>query len=243
MNKIMITKEKNLLNPISLFSGAFMILLFSSFSTTALSLESANAFGNAEFKLSLDNSLVSFTGRYLGDKDVNVINWITASDENTDYFTLERSIDNGPFEEIAKVDAKSTSSAEALYSFDDTEILMGGIYNYRLQQVSSNDSSVWSDLVSVNVRRLQELEPSVKVFPDTVSELVNVDIVKGESDVVSVDLFDLRGKSVEINNVKAHAGGSFASVQIPVKELPKASYILRVDVGNQVFIKKVTLVE
>ncbi len=243
MYKIIVNKENNFLYPISLFSAAFMILLFSSFSTTSLSLETTDTFGDAEFKLSLDNSLVSFTGRYLGDKDVNIINWITASDENTDYFTLERSIDNGPFEEIGKVDAKSTGSAEALYSFDDTEILIGGIYNYRLQQVSRNDSSVWSDLVSINVRRLVESETSVKVFPDTASELVNVDIVKGESDVVSVNLFDLRGKSVTINNVNVFAGGSFASVQIPVTKLPKATYILRIDVGNQVFIKKVTLVE
>lgn len=242
MNKIIINKERDMLYPTALFRAGCMILLFSSLIIN-ISLGSASTFDYTDFNLSVDNSLVSFNGRYLGNKDLNVINWITVSDENTHYFILERSIDNGQFEEIAKVDAKSTGGAEALYSFNDIEISFGGIYNYRLKQVSSYESSVLSDLISINVRRLKESKTSVKVFPDTATEIVNVDIVKGEADVVSVNLFDLTGKIITLHNVDVIAGGSFATVQIPVEKLPKAAYILRIDVGNQVFTKKVSLVD
>lgn len=228
-------------SPIILFCAVCMIFLFSSFSTKASSGSTSN-FENAKFNMSLDNSLLSFTGRYVEDKDLNVINWIAPSDKNTDFFTLERSIENGEFEVIAKLDAKGTGGVEALYSFNDKDISFGGTYNYRVQQVSSDSSSVYSDLISIKVHRLQS-EPSVKVFPDPASELVNVDIVKGKADVVSVNLFDLTGKEIALSNVNVSAGGSFASIQIPVKELARAAYILRINVGDQVFAKKVKLVK
>ena len=69
-----------------------------------------------------------------------------------------------------------------------------------------------------------------------------MDIVKGESDVVSVKLFDLTGKVMTMNNMNVIAGGNYATVQIPVDNLPRAAYILRINIGDQVFAKKITLV-
>ena len=241
--------------PISLFSVACMILLLSSFSTKA-SYESesnivteaslaADTFGadDCERTVSQTNgSLVSFSGRYVDDRNLNAISWITSSEAKTDYYILERSIDNGEFQSIAKVDAKGTTSADALYSYNDTDISISRTYLYRLQQVSNDGISVYSNNVSISLRSLHVIEPTVIVFFDSTHDVVNVDIVKGESDVVSVMLFDVTGKVMTLNNVNVVADGNYATAQIEVDHLPKAEYILRINIGDQVFAKKVALI-
>ena len=215
----------NRINPIVISSGA-----------NELDIETG-------FNLLLDVSIVSFTGRYVEDRNLNTINWITSSEINTDYFLLERSIDNNEFEAITKLDAKQTASADALYKHDDSDIGSNGVYAYRVMQMSIDGSATYSEIVSIGVRRTQVSEPSIRVFPNPASDLVNVNIVKGESDVVSVKLFDLTGKVMTINNVNVIAGDNFATVQIPVDNLPKAAYISRINIGDQVFAKKITLIE
>lgn len=130
----------------------------------------------------------------------------------------------------------------SLYTYDDTDIVINGVYSYRLKNITKDGESSYSDIVTVNVRRAIVIEPSVNIFPNPAHDLVNVDIVKGESDVVSVKLFDLTGKVMTMNNMNVIAGGNYATVQIPVDNLPRAAYILRINIGDQVFAKKITLV-
>ena len=209
--------------------------------TIAQNLTDANGISVGS-NLLQDFSLVSFTGRYLENKGLNVINWITASEVNTDYFILERSMGDGEFEVINKMDAKGNGSADALYRLDDIDISVSTTYTYRLKQMTNNGSEVISDIVSVFVKESPVLDPTVKVFSNSANDLVNVQIVKNISDVVSVKMFDLTGKMIPLSNVIVVADGNNAKLQIPVEGLVKAEYIIRVNVGDQVFAKKLSLV-
>jgi len=197
---------------------------------------------DAGFNLLLDVSLMSFTGRYVEDREIVSLEWITSNEVNADYFIVERSIDNGAFENIGRVEAKGNTNTESLYSHLDENITNAGSYLYRLVQVAKDGSQDYSDVVSVTVRRSYIAEPSVKVFPNPVYDIVNVDIVKNENDAVSVKLFDLTGKAISMNSINIIAKGNSASIQVPVQDLPRAAYILRINVGDQVFAKKITLV-
>lgn len=61
------------------------------------------------------------------------INWTTASEENNDYFTIERSADGRSFHELAIVSGAGTSYEILDYSYSDNNPFQGVSY-YRLKQ-------------------------------------------------------------------------------------------------------------
>ncbi|MDG1475608.1 MAG: BNR-repeat neuraminidase N-terminal domain-containing protein, partial [Vicingaceae bacterium] len=65
------------------------------------------------------------------------LDWITASELNNDYFTIERSVDAINFEAIATVDGSGNSSSIHNYSWSDDNPINGTVY-YRLKQTDFN---------------------------------------------------------------------------------------------------------
>ena len=54
-------------------------------------------------------------------------------------------------------------------------------------------------------------------------------------------MFDLSGKTIQINSADVKAIGNQASLVIPVDNLPSSTYIVRIQVGKEVFAKKITI--
>jgi len=212
--------------------------------TAVITVSSGDAIGGIDggFNLILEVSMTSFTGRYVEGRELNSLEWITTSEINSDYFVVERAFENEAFQNIARVDANGSTSSESLYAHSDEDIAASGKYLYRLIMVASDGSKEYSDVVSVVVRRSHIDEPTVKVFPNPVYDRVNVEIVKNELDAVSVKLFDLSGKAMSMSSINITTKGNSATIQIPVEDLPRAAYILRINVGDQVFAKKITLI-
>ena len=65
--------------------------------------------------------LVSFTATAMTDRVRT--EWITASESNNDYFTLERSADGSTFESIGTVHSMGDSQQQHRYIFDDPDPL------------------------------------------------------------------------------------------------------------------------
>ncbi|MBE9468315.1 MAG: hypothetical protein IMY72_08350 [Bacteroidetes bacterium] len=91
--------------------------------------------------------LLSFTANLDNDK-VN-ISWITASEKNNDYFTVQRSSDAYNFEDVEDVSGAGNSSDLINYSATDYDPLFGMSY-YRLKQTNYNGKSTYSDLLDIN---------------------------------------------------------------------------------------------
>jgi hypothetical protein len=70
--------------------------------------------------------LSSFTGQAL--EDYNLIDWITESEHNSDYFILERSRDGYEWEEISNQIAAGESMAEIRYSYVDNNFFSTTYY-------------------------------------------------------------------------------------------------------------------
>jgi hypothetical protein len=63
------------------------------------------------------------------------ITWSTASEQNSHYFEVQRSLDGSNFEVIGTVNAAGNSNHHLSYSFTDEEKGLDGIIYYRLKQV------------------------------------------------------------------------------------------------------------
>lgn len=100
----------------------------------------------------LSVSLISFSGENLDGR--NVLNWITESEENNDYFTLERSIDGNYFEKIGTIKALNTGT---MYEFDDVSF-KNAVNYYRLSQTDLNGTrKEIGDIVSIDNRKAKIL--------------------------------------------------------------------------------------
>jgi hypothetical protein len=91
--------------------------------------------------------LVSFTGENNGD--YNLLKWLTATEINNDYFTLEKSIDAVTFDIVGFVDGSGNSTMNKNYSFIDNHPY-GPLTYYRLRQTDFNGDNELSEIIAVS---------------------------------------------------------------------------------------------
>ena len=84
------------------------------------------------------------------DGSVNIINWVTSSEKNSDYFIMERSENGMNWFELARIDGAGNSSVDNYYQCIDKEPFISHTY-YRLIQVDFNgNSKMHNDIVVEN---------------------------------------------------------------------------------------------
>jgi hypothetical protein len=140
--------------------------------------------------------LISFTADPNGT-EVD-LDWVTASEINNDYFTIERSADAIEFEAIATVGGAGNSSTILNYKMVDYTPLPGVSY-YRLKQTGFDGKFEYSQIEAVSFTGEEEGKPEVLIYPNP---------VKGENDInvllsnfpsnlsLNIILNDTRGKEV-----------------------------------------------
>ncbi len=67
-----------------------------------------------------------------------VVNWKTITEQNTDYFSVRRSLNGSTYTEIAKISAAGNSTTEKSYSFTDANVNSGKYYYYNLAIVDKD---------------------------------------------------------------------------------------------------------
>lgn len=136
-------------------------------------------------------SLTDFTAKKY--KDMVRLSWITSSELNNDYFTIERSQDGRSFSEVVKVKGKGTTNNLQQYETIDEQPYKGLSY-YRLKQTDFDGSYEYSDLRSVYFN----FDGEVVIYPNPATP-DGFYIQLGEEsniEILSVDLYDAAGKSV-----------------------------------------------
>jgi len=113
------------------------ILKFSPFTFGSKSLGGVNP---------LPVELLSFSADCKGD--MVIANWETASEQNSDYFTLEKSTDGTIFYTVAKVTAAGNSTTVKKYSAEDAEPFSAASY-YRLSETDFNGQAQLFEMIPV----------------------------------------------------------------------------------------------
>jgi len=116
--------------------------------------------GNPCFGLVLPVELVSFEA-VLNGAQVN-LNWITASEKDNAYFTVERSKDGETWTEITRVNAIGTTHQVTGYTGVDQQPLQGTAY-YRLKQTDVNGKFTYSN---IQVVKNDNLAAGIYPFPN-----------------------------------------------------------------------------
>lgn len=176
--------------------------------------------------------LISFDARTSG-ADV-VLTWETATEENNDYFTLERSYNGVNFQTLSTIAGAGNSNKVLSYRCEDKYPLQGRSY-YRLKQTDFNGQFSYSEVVSVLVENHTALQ--IKVYPNplTSSEPLFVSGMESLSPNSEAVFYKLSGK--EVMRAEVQNGRS-----IDINSLKPGIYILRVvDNGQFIASKKVVV--
>jgi hypothetical protein len=121
------------------------------------------------------------------------IKWSTASEQNSEYFNIERSRDLIQWEFVSTINAAGNSNYNINYSTLDTDPF-GGISYYRLVQVDNNGAEKIYGPISVSC---SDSENSIIVFPNPTKGNFTVEISSTEIFTnAQLQITDLTGKVI-----------------------------------------------
>lgn len=117
---------------------------------------------------SLPIELMSFSG--IEEQDYNLLTWSTASEQNNDYFLLERSEDGVKWNNINSTDGMGNSNTKMNYSFRDFTFTNSLNY-YRLSQVDFDGVSETFNIISIdNSKKQKQVLKIINILGQEVSQ-------------------------------------------------------------------------
>lgn len=167
--------------------------------------------------------LISFTGEIRGK--THLLEWITASEMQNDYFDIERSSDAGFFESIGRVSGAGNSQVVNHYTFTDEQPLNGLNY-YRLKQTDYNGKTTFSKVVALR----HQVSGQVSIYPNPAGDVLNISGLTGENTPYQV-----------VNNLgQVMLSGVISSPTAPIgiESLARGIYNLHIGEKNLQFVKQ-----
>ncbi len=145
--------------------------------------------GDGDFSLPVE--LLRFYGRYHRGKVQ--LNWTTGSEQNNDFFTVERASDGSQFSPILTVKGAGNSQSLVNYNVFDENPPLGTAF-YRLKQTDFDGSVEFSRVIEVTINADG---PEIDVYPNPFDAEINV-VVQGlpPKVPVRVSIFDLNGREM-----------------------------------------------
>ncbi|MBC7451804.1 MAG: T9SS type A sorting domain-containing protein, partial [Cytophagales bacterium] len=175
--------------------------------------------------------LLSFNAVRAGDQVL--LSWMTASEENNDYFSIERSADGIHFERIGTIDGNGNSQQLIRYSFIDTAPLTGINY-YRLKQVDYDGASTNSNIKAVNI----DLEYHITIYPNPVTTGAGINIqIQGltSGEPVFITVFNAIGQSVYTTS------GNTSEYTVSDHAFAAGVYLFSIRAGDYSHVQKVII--
>lgn len=148
--------------------------------------------------------------------------WMTAIEENNDYFTVERSPDASSFESIASVKGAGSSSEPIMYELRDDAPPVGRVY-YRIRQTDFDGQTSFSDQIEVNI---ESEDFSLNAYPNPTQDVLFVEIISEIQTRATVLVLNLSGQELKRSPLELSVGANRASINLA--DLPAATYLLQV---------------
>jgi hypothetical protein len=160
--------------------------------------------------------------------------WATASEHNSDYFSIQTSIDGSEWRELGKIKSAGFSAEKLIYSY-----------------VINNTSSNYLKLNQFDIDgRMETYGPfnisceskgkELMVFPNPSEDFVNVQIEINDGDSKGqINLIDLNGKLINSLNTDIKRGLNYFRIEL--SETPKGIYYIEVMENNRFHRKKIVV--
>ncbi len=156
------------------------------------------------------------------DDGVVKLKWSTASEQNNDYFTIEKSKDGLDYIIVTTLPGAGNSVYKIDYQAVDRDIEPGILY-YRLKQTDINGEfkrTDWSSiLIQLNIKNLA-------IYPNPATNEINVLLNSTLNKVEELLVYDLTGKLFYKKSLDLKVGDNYFNIELP--QLSSGLYILKI---------------
>ena len=195
---------------------------------------------NMTFGTPLPIDLISFEAN--ANEDKVDIKWITASEINNDYFTIERSLDGREWSEVIVTGGAGNSSVMIEYFETDFNPLQGVSY-YRLKQTDFNGEFSYSNVVPVRFEAAEaDFRGTLNLFPNPVKvgEIVKVEFKNIFESELLVVLRDIKGRDYYSKIVIDIEDGALIGIPID-QSIPPGIYLITASSENQMYSQRLII--
>ena len=148
-----------------------------------------------------------------------LLQWSTASEENNDYFEVQRSQNGAEFVVIATQKGAGNSGNLQHYTYTDITPAEGANF-YRIRQVDRDGNSTLTQIIAALVNCSGQ--PAVKIYPTVSRTAVTVQLPDGYKNA-KLSLVDMAGRPIRVA-----IQGSGLQKMVYLNSLPAAQYFLLV---------------
>ncbi len=167
--------------------------------------------------------LVTFTGRLQNGQ--TLLNWQVANEAGILKYDVERSADGKSFKGFTAVIAKGQNQLSYSYDVVDPSPFNGFTY-YRLKVHENDGKTSYSQIAKVNINQ----SVATTVYPNPVTDRVNIEFYSHTEKTVSIKLLDVTGKLVSEKTVQCAAGNN--KVEWTLSAFAQATYYLQMEGEN-----------
>jgi hypothetical protein len=161
------------------------------------------------------------------------LKWVTASEKNCAYFTIEKSTDAVNFETVGTARGAGNSNKTLSYTMVDEKPYQGLSY-YRLKQVDFDGAFNYSKIVAVDF--LNE-EYDIKIYPNPTSDRITIDFLEQVlPPATRVSLSNVYGQQLELNQII-----SKNQINMDLSPLPSGIYFVGITFGEKIIERKIVL--
>lgn len=152
-----------------------------------------------------------------------IIEWVTLTETNNDYFTLQRSQDASNWIDITTISGAGNSNNPLYYSFVDETAPEGNNY-YRLIQTDFDGSSVEAGMVNVSCEQSEISQGSynMNIYSDYEHQ-IHVTFYSEKNEEIIMQLYDIRGRLVW--NSKMTSTKGMNHIKLDIIPLQDATYM------------------
>lgn len=180
---------------------------------------------------------------FKGDCDVKGISlkWITASESNNDFFTLEKSLDGNEFFSIANIPGAGNSGSELNYYFNDLFDVNADIVYYRLRQTDFDGKTTITVPIAVSCKYKNSKGDVAGVYPNPATNTLNIILNSSIDGNVSVMITDPLGQVILKENYLVNKG--FQKLVLNLSALRPQIYNLNIATSNSNYSEKLLKLE
>lgn len=163
-----------------------------------------------------------------------ILNWQTAQEINSSYFSIERSIDNTLFTPIGRVNAAGNSSVTNNYTFTDhnPNIFDKPIY-YRLNMIDKDGAKSYSKITNVMISTHGTYVNNIYPNPAVSGNMIHVNLVAQSNDNITLQLTDNLGRVNKTIRQSVVKGTNIINVAIPAVSAGVYTLTVKSSVGSQ----------
>jgi hypothetical protein len=169
--------------------------------------------------------LLAFTGR--NEETKNKIQWVTATEINSNFFVLEKSKNGLDFESLMTVNAANNSLSNKYYNAFDLNPFENITY-YRLNLFDLDGTSEYSNVIAIDNSNLTNFITSAR--PNPTQGNIEFDVNTKGKEIISIELFNNNG--LLTSTEKHNSIGGYETLHFDLSSYEAGLYLLKVTFEN-----------